>query len=160
LRRNIAEGYREVLDLVRQTQREIPPEDDDDEFDDGLPFAPVSVSFGGMGGGGVPPILRKLLDRGGIEALSELMSIIEKPLSAKSQKQLDRLIKPLGLSRHEVLMGIMEWARQALHSLNEEDAADVERLIGLIAEAEAGGDAAALTELVSELDELLFYAAG
>jgi hypothetical protein len=113
-----------------------------------------------MGGGGVPPSLRKLLDRGGIEALSELMSIIEKPLSAKSQKQLDRLIKPLGLSRHEVLMGIMEWARQALHSLNEEDAADVERLIGLIAEAEAGGDAAALTELVSELDELLFYAAG
>jgi DNA-binding GntR family transcriptional regulator len=54
----------------------------------------------------------------------------------------------------------MEWARQALSSLNEEDAADVERLIGLIAEAEAGGDAAALTELISELDELLFYAAG
>jgi molecular chaperone DnaK len=60
-------------------------------------------------------------------------------------------------SSHAVLL---HRARQALHSLNEEDAADVERLIGLIAEAEAGGDAAALTELVSELDELLFYAAG
>jgi hypothetical protein len=104
----IADGYREVLELVRQAQREIPPEDDDDEFDDGLPFGPVSVSFGGMGGGGVPPILRKLVDRGGIEALSELMSIIEKRPSAKSEKRLDELIKRLGLARHEVLMGIME----------------------------------------------------
>jgi len=104
----IADGYREVLDLVRQTQREIPPEDDDDEFDEGLSFGSVSVSFGGMGGGGVPPILRKLVDRGGIEALSELMSIIEKAPTAKSQKRLDELIKPLGLARHEVLMGIME----------------------------------------------------
>jgi len=65
--------------------------------------------------------------------------------------------KPKPASSHAVLL---HRARQALPTLNEEDAADVERLIDQITEAEAGGDAAALPELISELDELLFYAAG
>ena len=55
---------------------------------------------------------------------------------------------------------ILHRARQALPSLGTEDAADVERLVQLIAEARAAGDDALLGGLVAELDDLLFYAAG
>jgi len=40
------------------------------------------------------------------------------------------------------------------------DAAEVERLVQLIAEAGQAGDDALLNGLAAELDDLLFYAAG
>ena len=51
-------------------------------------------------------------------------------------------------------------AKRALATLGPEDAADVERLLQLVAEARAAGDESLLGGLVAELDDLLFYAAG
>ena len=64
---------------------------------------------------------------------------------------------PLHGDRHAA---ILYRAQQALQSLSLEDAADVERLVQLIAEARQAGDDALLDGLVAELDDLLFYAAG
>jgi molecular chaperone DnaK len=55
---------------------------------------------------------------------------------------------------------ILRRARQALPTLGPEDAAEVERLVQLIAEAGQAGDDALLNGLAAELDDLLFYAAG
>lgn len=55
---------------------------------------------------------------------------------------------------------VVQRARQALPKLAAEDAADVERLLGLITEAGAANDPQLLKGLVTELDDLLFYAAG
>lgn len=64
---------------------------------------------------------------------------------------------PLHGDRHAA---ILYRAQQALQALSLEDAADVERLVQLIAEARQAGDDALLDGLVAELDDLLFYAAG
>jgi molecular chaperone DnaK len=55
---------------------------------------------------------------------------------------------------------ILRRARQTLPTLGAEDAADVERLVQLITEAQAAGDDSLLGGLVAELDDLLFYTAG
>jgi molecular chaperone DnaK len=55
---------------------------------------------------------------------------------------------------------ILRRARQTLPTLGAEDAADVERLVQLINEAQAAGDDSLLGGLVAELDDLLFYTAG
>ncbi|NQW49091.1 MAG: Hsp70 family protein [Planctomycetes bacterium] len=55
---------------------------------------------------------------------------------------------------------ILYRAKRALATLGPEDAADVERLLQLVAEAQAAGDDLLLGGLVAELDDLLFYAAG
>ena len=55
---------------------------------------------------------------------------------------------------------ILHRAKRALATLGPEDAADVERLLQLVAEARAAGDESLLGGLVAELDDLLFYAAG
>lgn len=55
---------------------------------------------------------------------------------------------------------VIRRARQALPTLGAEDAADVERLLRLITEATDGGDEPLVGGLVTELDDLLFYAAG
>lgn len=64
---------------------------------------------------------------------------------------------PLHGDRHAA---ILYRAQRALQALSLEDAADVERLVQLIAEARQAGDDALLDGLVAELDDLLFYAAG
>lgn len=64
---------------------------------------------------------------------------------------------PLHGDRHAA---ILYRAQRALQALSPEDAADVERLVQLIAEARQAGDDALLDGLVAELDDLLFYAAG
>ncbi len=63
---------------------------------------------------------------------------------------------PAGRS-HEA---IVRRARQSLPGLGSEDAADVERLLRLIAEATAADNEPLVVGLVAELDDLLFYAAG
>jgi molecular chaperone DnaK len=55
---------------------------------------------------------------------------------------------------------ILHRAKRALPTLGPEDAADVERLLQLVAEARAADDEPLLGGLVAELDDLLFYAAG
>jgi len=55
---------------------------------------------------------------------------------------------------------VVRRARQALPGLGHEDAADVERLLRLIEEATAAADERLVGGLVTELDDLLFYAAG
>jgi len=55
---------------------------------------------------------------------------------------------------------IIRRARQALPRLGPEDVADVERLLRLIEEATDAGDELLVEGLVTELDDLLFYAAG
>jgi molecular chaperone DnaK len=55
---------------------------------------------------------------------------------------------------------VVRRARQALPGLGREDAADVERLLRLIEEATAADDERLVGGLITELDDLLFYAAG
>jgi len=55
---------------------------------------------------------------------------------------------------------VVRRARRALPGLGPEDAADVERLLRLIAEATDAGDEPLVGGLVTELDDLLFYTAG
>ena len=55
---------------------------------------------------------------------------------------------------------IIHKARRALPSLGAEDAADVERLLGLIEEARDSHGDALLSGLLAELEDLLFYTSG
>lgn len=88
--------------------------------------------------------------------LSDLESFAELPEPDNADSEVPLVTSAVASKQEKTIRR----ARLALPSLGDDDRADVERLLGLVTEAEAAGDAAIVAGLVDELDDLLFYVAG